>query len=122
MITVCVCTLIHCHISHPTLFLFCRDLLKWNDCAGEGIIDLGKFYRSAYRNNSAIKLFEKKNMKGGKKDRNAMKQKSSRGVGLVDDGEDIAPSEGDDEAEREAYESKYSLLWLSWELKLAYVR
>lgn len=84
-------------------------MLKWNDCAGEGIIDLGKFYRSAYRNNSAIKLFEKKNKKGGKKDKKAMKQKSSRGEGLVDDGEDIPPAEGDDDADRDAYASKYGL-------------
>lgn len=40
--------------------LWDRDLLKYNDCAGEIHINLEKYYRKAYKRNIAIKLFEKK--------------------------------------------------------------
>jgi hypothetical protein len=38
------------------LQLWDRDILKWNDCAGEGVIDLGKYYRKAYKKNVALKV------------------------------------------------------------------
>lgn len=40
--------------------LWDRDLLKFNDCAGEVHMNLEKYYRKAYKRNMAIKLFEKK--------------------------------------------------------------
>ena len=38
------------------LQLWDRDLLKWNDCAGEGTINLGKYYRKAYKRNITLKV------------------------------------------------------------------
>ncbi len=58
------------------LQLWDRDILKWNDCAGEGVIDLGKYYRKAFKRNVALKLFEKK--KGLAAKRAAKKEKQSR--------------------------------------------
>jgi hypothetical protein len=76
--------------------LWDRDLLKWNDCAGEGIIDLGKFYRKAYKRNIAIKLFEKK--KGLQAKRAQQKAKKKRSDVLINDTtEDIPPDEEEDE-------------------------
>ncbi len=78
------------------LQLWDRDLLKWNDCAGEGIIDLGKFYRKAYKRNIAIKLFEKK--KGLAAKRAAKKEKKKRSDLMIEDTtDDIPPEEEDDE-------------------------
>lgn len=45
---------------HLRFQLWDRDILKWNDCAGETVIDMGKYYRKAFKKNVAIKLFEKK--------------------------------------------------------------
>ena len=42
------------------LQLWDRDILKWNDCAGEGTVNLGRYYRKAYKRNMALKLFETK--------------------------------------------------------------
>jgi hypothetical protein len=58
------------------LQLWDRDLLKWNDCAGEGTIDLGKYYRKAYKRNVALKLFETK--QGAAAKRAKEKQKVAR--------------------------------------------
>ena len=72
--------------------LWDRDILKWNDCAGEGVIDLGKYYRKAYKNNIAIKLFEQK--KGAAAAR-AKREKEAIGQSkrYVDNDDDIAPTE-----------------------------
>jgi hypothetical protein len=35
-----------------------RDVIKWNDMIAEGTIDLGFYYRKAFRKNMAIKLYE----------------------------------------------------------------
>lgn len=36
-----------------------KDLLKWNDCIAEGVLDLGKYFRRAYKKkNEILKLFE----------------------------------------------------------------
>jgi hypothetical protein len=43
--------------------------VKWNDCAGEGVIDLRPYYRKAYKRNIPLKLFDKK--KGGASRRKA---------------------------------------------------
>jgi hypothetical protein len=81
------------------LQLWDRDLLKWSDCAGEGMIDLGPYYRKAYKRNIAIKLFEKK--KGVAAKRAAKRAKKHRAN--VDDifnndfGEDIPPEEDEEE-------------------------
>lgn len=45
---------------HLRFQLWDRDILKWNDCAGETVINLGPYYRKAFKKNIAIKLFEKK--------------------------------------------------------------
>jgi len=75
------------------LQLWDRDVLKWNDCAGEGAIDLGKFYRKAYKRNVAIKMFETK--KGGVAKRANKREKLSRQVRDTED--DIPPTEDNDE-------------------------
>ncbi len=72
--------------------LWDRDVLKWNDCAGEGVIDLGKYYRKAYKNNIAIKLFEQK--KGAAAARaKREKETSTKSKRYEDNGDDIAPPE-----------------------------
>lgn len=45
---------------HLRLQLWDRDVLKWNDCAGETVLNMGRYYRKAYKKNVAVKLFEKK--------------------------------------------------------------
>lgn len=37
-----------------------RDIVKWNDCAGEASINIGQYYKRAYKRNMPVKLFEKK--------------------------------------------------------------
>eukprot|EP01038_Epipyxis_sp_PR26KG_P004421 gene4421-6250_t len=71
------------------LQLWDRDLLKWSDCAGEGVIDIGKFYRKAYKKNVAIKMFETK--KGAAAKRAAKGEKKK--IEVVDTKEDIPPPE-----------------------------
>eukprot|EP01034_Spumella_vulgaris_P027083 gene27083-33756_t len=73
------------------LQLWDRDLLKWNDCAGEGVINLGKYYRKAYKRNLCLKLFESK--KGGAKKRAEATKKKARDFNLEDTTEDVPPEE-----------------------------
>jgi len=75
------------------LQLWDRDIVKWNDCAGEGAIDLGRFYRKAYKRNVAIKLFETK--KGGVAKRAQKREKLSHQVRDTED--DIPSSEDEDD-------------------------
>ena len=70
-------------------------MLKWNDCAGEGIVDLGKFFRKAYKRNVALKLFEKK--KGVQAARAKREAKHARAEKLIDDGKDIVPDDPEEE-------------------------
>ena len=36
-----------------------KDILKWNDCIAEGMLDLGKYFRRAYKKKTEVlKLFE----------------------------------------------------------------
>lgn len=65
--------------------------MKWNDCAGEAIIDLGRYYRKAYKKNMCLKLFEKK--KGVQASRAKRDEKFKKQSKLVDDGKDIPPEE-----------------------------
>lgn len=44
-----------------------KDILKWNDCIAEGTVNLGKYFKKAYKKNVAIKLFEQP--KGAQKKR-----------------------------------------------------
>jgi hypothetical protein len=67
------------------LQLWDRDILKWNDCAGEGIIDIGKYYRKAYKRNVAIKLFEKKQGAAANRAKKTKKLKKK----IIDTGDDI---------------------------------
>jgi hypothetical protein len=47
-------------MKFPYLYLqlWDRDILKWSDCAGEVVFNLGKYYRKAFKRGIAIKLFE----------------------------------------------------------------
>jgi len=49
-------------MKFPYLYLqlWDRDVVKWSDCAGEHIFDLGSYYRKAFKRNIALKLFEDK--------------------------------------------------------------
>ena len=79
------------------LQLWDRDILKWNDCAGEGTIDLGKFYRKAYKNNVAIKLFEKP--KGAQAARQKREKERPKPLAVVETNQDTVPEEEDEEEE-----------------------
>lgn len=36
-----------------------KDIIKWNDCIAETILDLGKYFRRAYKKKTEVlKLFE----------------------------------------------------------------
>lgn len=65
--------------------------MKWSDCAGEGVIPLGKYYRKAYKRNIPLKLFEKK--KGMQAKRAAKEGKKPAEIKIVDTDEDIPPPE-----------------------------
>jgi hypothetical protein len=97
------------------LQLWDRDVLKWNDCAGEGLIDLKRYYRKAYKRNIAIKLFEKKQGMTAKRDKQR-KAKEKRGmIDLTDTGEDIPPVEENDfsELEKKELAKRNKKGWLS---------
>ena len=68
-----------------------KDLLKWNDCIAEGTVDLGIYYRKAFKKNCAIKLYETK--KGAKADRAKAAKKRQALYNIPDNGEDIPPEE-----------------------------
>ena len=70
--------------------LWDRDLLKFNDCAGEVHMNLERYYRKAYKRNMAIKLFEKKKGAAAKREEQA-KLKPAREV--EDTTDDIPPPE-----------------------------
>lgn len=40
--------------------LWDSDLLKWNDCVGEATVNIGRYYKKAYKRNVILKLFETK--------------------------------------------------------------
>jgi len=73
------------------LQLWDRDILKWNDCAGEGTINLGKYFRKAYKRNVAIKMFE--NTQGAMAVRAKKQQQIRKRADLMDTEEDIPPAE-----------------------------
>lgn len=87
------------------LQLWDRDILKWNDCAGEGTIDIGRYYRKAYKRNIALKLFETKKGAAGKR---AAKKKDKFSKIEVLDTEDDIPVEEDDEEEQKEGEVRPS--------------
>ena len=68
--------------------LWDKDILKYNDCIGEQTLDVGKFYRRAYRKNMAVNFFE--STKGGAKDR---KEKSSKLKATIPDPKKDIPPE-----------------------------
>ena len=76
------------------LQLWDRDIIKWNDCAGEGTIDLGKYYKKAYKNNVAIKLFEK--AKGAQAARQIRQKERPKPLAVVETGQDKVPDEEDE--------------------------
>jgi len=79
------------------LQLWDRDILKWNDCAGEGTINIGRYYRKAYKRNLALKLFETKK---GAAARRGPKDSKFKRVEVEDTVEDI-PYEEEEEDEGE---------------------
>jgi len=88
------------------LQLWDRDILKWNDCAGEGTINLGRYYRKAYKRNLALKLFETK--KGAAARRDNQTQSFQRAV--PEDTEEDIPFEEEKEEEKEEEEVTMSPL------------
>ena len=66
-----------------------KDILKYNDCVGETMLDIGKFYRKAYHKNCAVNFFE--TAKGAAMDRMHKKQKLK--ANIPDTKEDIPPDE-----------------------------
>jgi len=69
--------------------LWDRDILKWNDCIGEGILDMTKFYKKAFKRNMAVNFFETK--KGAARDR--LKKKKALEAVIPDTKEDVPPEE-----------------------------
>lgn len=84
------------------LQLWDRDILKWNDCAGEGTIDIGRYYRKAYKRNVCLKLFETKKGVQAKRAERERKKKSTEAIELEDTTDDIPPEEDDDLTDDEA--------------------
>jgi hypothetical protein len=78
--------------------LWDRDLLKWSDCAGETMVDLGSAYRKAFKKCIAIKLYEKK--KGLAAKRHAKRQAKARvDLDAILDAVDDLPPEEEEEGE-----------------------
>ena len=83
-------------MKFPYLYLqlWDRDILKWNDCAGEAQFNLGKYYRKAFKRNVCLKLFEKK---AGMQATRERKQAKIKKYSVVDIGnEDEVPDEDED--------------------------
>ena len=76
---------------HLHFQLWDRDILKWNDCLAEGAIDMGMYYRKAFKKNVAIKLYETK--KGAAGRRVKKKNAESKVYEIEDTGADIVPEE-----------------------------
>ena len=80
--------------------LWDRDILKWNDCAGEVTYNLGKYYRKAFKRNIALKLFEKKSGMQATRDRKQQKTKKPKvdDIGdidlVIEEEGDVAPGAG----------------------------
>jgi hypothetical protein len=83
---------------HLHFQLWDRDILKWNDCLAEGAIDMGMYYRKAFKKNVAIKLYETKKGAAGK--RVKKKNAESKVYEIEDTGADIPPEEKKEEGER----------------------
>merc|ERR1711871_572202 len=66
-----------------------KDILKYNDCVGETMLDIGKFYRKAYHKNCAVNFFE--TLKGTAMDR-VHKKKKVNAI-IPDTDQDIPPDE-----------------------------
>ena len=73
-----------------------RDLLKYNDCFAEGAIDMGFYYRKAFKKNIAIKLYE--TPKGSAAKRTKKQNKASKQVEVADTTADIPPPEAKEDA------------------------
>lgn len=77
------------------LQLWDRDLLKWNDCMAEATINLGAYFRKAFKKQVAIKLFETQRglarVKKNKKQAAKGKQRSKHKVNLKEFDIDDAP-------------------------------
>jgi len=83
-------------MKFPYLYvqLWDRDILKWNDCAGEVTYNLGKYYRKAFKRNIALKLFEKKSGMQATRERKAVKTKKPK-VDDIGDVDMVVEEEGD---------------------------
>lgn len=80
-----------------------KDIIKWSDCLGEVHIDIGKYYRKAYKRNIALKLFETKQ---GAQAKRATEKKVEEDDGVESDDEDIPPEEEDEEEDEEDEEEE----------------
>jgi hypothetical protein len=72
-----------------------RDIIKWNDMIAEGAINLGFYYRKAFKKNAAIKLYE--TPKGSATRRVVKQNKDSKQVQIKDTTADIPPPDHDEE-------------------------
>ena len=84
-------------MKFPYLYvqLWDRDILKWNDCAGEVVYNLGKFYRKAFKRNMAIKLFESKAGMQATRERKEARVKKAK-VDDIGDLDMVVEEEGDE--------------------------
>ncbi|CAE7520594.1 unnamed protein product, partial [Symbiodinium microadriaticum] len=73
-----------------------RDLLKYNDCFAEGGIDMGFYYRKAFKKNIAIKLYE--TPKGSAAKRTKKQNKASKQYEVPETSADIPPPEAKEDA------------------------
>lgn len=74
-----------------------------NDCAGEVVVNMGKYYRKAYKRGVALKLFETKKGAAAKK---AEKKgdEDKKPVVVLDDRTDIPPEEKVEEEVKDGQE------------------
>lgn len=82
---------------HLHFQLWDRDILKWNDCLAEGAIDMGMYYRKAFKKNVAIKLYETKKGSAGK--RVKKKNAESKVYEIEDTKADVPPHETNENGE-----------------------
>merc|ERR1711871_709362 len=85
-------------MKFPYLYiqLWDRDILKWSDCAGEVVFNLGRYYRKAFKRGIAIKLFESPSGAAATRQRKGTKIKK---MTVVNTTEDVPPPEAGSAAE-----------------------
>ena len=72
--------------------------MKWSDCAGEVVFNLGRYYRKAFKRGIAIKLFEDP---GGAAASRARRQQKVHKLEVVDTEDDLPPPEDSEDGVQE---------------------